>query len=162
MDHGTPLAVHNHKIVCIPSRGEAIAVGDSIAMQRPSGSWCAAKVIGIQIDGVPVSCTPAGRDVDVGLEIDGRCKPSYAVRTGVSGLRAYRPAAIAVTALSGPARVAHAEALQAEVQMWVNRRDEAYAWLNKNGHGGQRSWLHAEYERCCHRLEAAHAALRGD
>ncbi|MFK2904368.1 hypothetical protein ISP17_10355 [Dyella ginsengisoli] len=162
VDHGNPIRVYNHNIVCIRSEGQVIRVGDSIAIQRPTGSWYAVDVVEIQINGTAVTTTPEGRPVDVGLKIDGRCKPTYIVRTGVLQRR-QRAAVLPPLGSSDSKTVgetADAANVVDEVAIWTACRDEAYAWLVKHGGGGQHEWLLADYQRCCDALTDAEAKLK--
>lgn len=83
IDHGSPIAVYNHSIVCINSRGACIRVGDDLAVKRADQSWFRAKVETIEIDNVRVGQTPDGVDVAVGIAIDGRLNINCRVKSGV-------------------------------------------------------------------------------
>jgi hypothetical protein len=80
-DHGFPIAVYNHNIVCIQSNGMELRTGSMLALQRPDQTWYPVKIVRIEIDRVAVENVPAGNNEKVGLEIDGRCKEKYRVNS---------------------------------------------------------------------------------
>ena len=82
-DHGSPVAVFNHNIVCINSHGQLIRVGDILAIENVEKNWYRATVESIEINGQPVQATPSGQGVKVGLKIDRRCKVSYRIKSSV-------------------------------------------------------------------------------
>jgi hypothetical protein len=82
-DHGSPVAVYNHNIVCINSHGQPIRVGDILAIENTEKNWYRATVESIEIAGQPVQATPPGHGVKVGLKIDKRCKVSYRIKSSV-------------------------------------------------------------------------------
>lgn len=160
VDHGYPIAVFNHKIVCVQSRGELISVGSVLAVQRTDGSWYAATVVNVQVDGNDVLTTPKDEDVKVGLEIDRRCKRDYRVRTGVyehRQLALMEPMPVVTSVVAPSAPIPSLKELAA----MRAARDEAHFWLLKNGAGSQGAWLEAEYRRCCDELAAAEQASFG-
>lgn len=78
LDHGKPIAVHNHTIVCMHSRGVEIRPGTLLACQNGS-TWYSIVVEEIQIDGHRVTSSPKDCDIPVGLKTDGRCKVEHTV-----------------------------------------------------------------------------------
>ncbi len=78
LDHGKPIAVHNHTIVCVQSKGVEIRPGTVLACHNGS-AWYSISVEEIQVDGQPVNSSPKGIDIAVGLRTDGRCKMEHTV-----------------------------------------------------------------------------------
>jgi hypothetical protein len=159
IDHGNPIAVYNHNIVCVQSKGAAISTGASLAIRRTDGSWFSATVANIQIDGNDVVSTPEGMDIAVGLQIDGRCRDTYVVRSGVLEIGTSKLFGLPPTSKK-ERRESSQAAEPADAEVWRARRDEAYAWLVKNGGGCQDTWLVAEHQRCCDALAQAEQAAR--
>ena len=80
VNHGKPLAVHNHAIVCIQSKGVEIRPGAVLACYNGT-AWYSISVEEIEVERQKVLCTPKGSDVAVGLRTDGRCKKEHDVFT---------------------------------------------------------------------------------
>lgn len=152
VDHGVPIAVYNHNIVCVHSKGEVITIGSKLALERTDGSWYSTNVKKIQIDGKEVSLSPQGRDVAIGLEIEGRCKDTYRVVTGVFERRGV-PSASSVQTMT--AHESHPAPSSVDLSALKDRRDEALYWLRKNGDGAQGGWLREEFEKYSADLIAA-------
>lgn len=78
LEHGKPLAVHNHNIVCVQSKGVEIRPGSVLACHNGT-AWYSLSVEEIQVDKQSVSSSPIGIDIAVGLKTDGRCKVEHTV-----------------------------------------------------------------------------------
>ena len=163
VDHGSPIAVYNHDIVCIPSNGVPFSAGSILAIKRVDGPWYSAKVTNVQIDRVEVDSAPMGRNVDVALRIDGRCKDTYLVRSGVYDVLQMPSETVQQVdgeEVESPTRGARLDSFgPSDVEIWRQRRDEAQLWLERNGGGSQGSWLMSEFERCCDGLLQAETRL---
>ncbi|MBI5845717.1 MAG: hypothetical protein HZB23_13730 [Deltaproteobacteria bacterium] len=80
-DHGLPIAVYNHNIVCIYSRGVELIPGSLLLIKNSSNNWYSVKVMQVQVNSETVTNAPAGIDTPVGLKIDGKCKKSYKIKS---------------------------------------------------------------------------------
>lgn len=151
VDHGKPVEVYNHNIVCVRSKGRVLAIGDVLVFKRTDESLYSSRIAGIELNGCPIEEAPEGRDVIVALKIDGRCKTSYSVHSGV-----YERVSLSESNLV-PGIAEDGVLARAEDKLVVlrERRNEAYFWLIENGDGPNAAWLQSEYERCCRDLENA-------
>ncbi len=77
--HDHPIKVFNHNIVCINSKGVELLHGSLLACKQTNGDWYSLMIKEIQIDGKPVSSSPKGEDIAVGLSTDGRCKEEHII-----------------------------------------------------------------------------------
>lgn len=153
VDHGKPVAVHNHNIVCIQSKGVVLRRGDRLVIQNADGLWYSCKIKSVQVEGVEVEATSEGADIAVGLLIDGRCKASYVVKSGVFELVVADEPYLQVEAgADDPEPVGVS---QCEVRLWRERCEEAQHWVRRNQDGPSVAWLNSEYARCCAGLASA-------